>query len=101
VGCPGEHVNRPRQWRSGSKAQVLLHLTFAMRCDEAVRLRRKYDAALMYWGKTLFLARHTESKVNVDRLILAARNARNEAANCLVRHQRECALCRRDKMKLV
>jgi hypothetical protein len=68
-----------------------------MPCDEAVRLRQKYDAALMYWGKTLFLARQAK----VDQLILAARDARNEAASRLVSHQRVCALCRRDKMKLV
>jgi hypothetical protein len=58
----------------------------------------------MYWGKTLFLARpdlDPESKVKVDQLNLAARDARNEAATRLVSHQQVCALCRRDKMKLV
>jgi hypothetical protein len=74
-----------------------------MACDEAAKLRRKYDAALMYWGKTLFLVRHDdpESKVKVDQLILAARHARNEAASRLVSHQRVCALCRRNQIALV
>jgi uncharacterized protein YbcI len=76
----------------------------AMPCDEAARLRREYDAALMYWGKTLFLGQresNIESKLKVDQLILAARGARNKASSRLVSHQRACALCRRDKMKLV
>jgi hypothetical protein len=76
----------------------------AMPCDEAARLRRKYDAALMYWGKTLFLGQREldiGSKVKIDQLILAARDARNKAASRLVSHQRVCALCRRDKITLV
>ena len=71
-----------------------------MPCDEAAKLRRKYDAALRYWGKTLFLGQR-ESKANVDQLILTARDARNKAASRLVSHQRVCALCRRDKITLV
>ena len=80
-----------------------LHLTLAMPCDEAAKLRRKYDAALMYWGKILFLGQREgiESKVKVDQLILAARDARNKAASRWVSHQRACALCRRDKITLV
>jgi hypothetical protein len=58
----------------------------------------------MYWGKTLFLGQReldVESKLKVDQLILAARDARNKAATRLVSHQRVCALCRRDKITLV
>jgi hypothetical protein len=91
--------------KAGSvKHNVCLHHTLAMPCDEAIRLRREYDTALMRWGKTLFLARHEsdiESKAKADQLRLAALNARNEAIRRLVTHNQSCPVCRRDKIKLV
>lgn len=62
----------------------------AMPCDEAIKLRADYDAALMRWGQTLD-----------SELRLAALKARNEIAARLVSHGQTCAVCRRDKMKLV
>jgi hypothetical protein len=75
-----------------------------MPCDEAIKLRADYDAALDLWGKTLLLSQRKlepgeRRKVNQSRR--GALNARDDSARRLASHQQVCAVCRRENMKLV
>ena len=75
-----------------------------MPCDEAIRLKAEYDAALRRWGRTLFspqLGLESTFRVEAEQVRLVAYEARNETASRLVTHQRGCPLCRREKVKLV
>jgi hypothetical protein len=64
-----------------------------MPCPEALRLKEEYRVALMRWSKTLFAP---QGGREADPTRLAALDARNEAASCLITHQQGCAICRQD-----
>jgi hypothetical protein len=75
-----------------------------MPCDRAIKLRADYDAALMLWGKTLFLSQRKldpEERRKVNQSRRDALNARDDSARRLASHQRVCAVCSRENMKLV
>jgi hypothetical protein len=59
----------------------------AMPCDEAIRLKAEYDAALRRWGRTLFspqLGLESTFRVEAEQVRLVAYEARNETASaCL------------------
>jgi hypothetical protein len=75
-----------------------------MPCDRAIKLRADYDAALMLWGKTLFLSQRKldpEERRKVNQSRRDALTARDDSARRLASHQQVCAVCRRENMKLV